>query len=127
MPPARRIAATAQEQGKAILSIAGFRIIPGTQATIAPGAGAEATYTVLNAACRRVVAIHLGTGNGDIRFELNAAATATKIPVIPARYFIVDVLSPRPATPTEPAKVGDVLHFFNTTGGAITVYLVETE
>lgn len=121
----RRISEASYELAKATLSMAGLRFI--SQANISVGAGADGTYTVLSDACRRVVAIHIGTGNNDIHFNLNAAATAAHVPVIPARYFVIDVQSPRPGTPVEPAKAGDVLHFFNTTAGAITVYLVETD
>src|SRR5512147_465429 len=120
----RRISEASWELAKASLSMAGLRQI--LQANISVGAG-DSTYTVQSENCRRVVAIHLGTGNGDIRFNLNAAASASTVPVIPARYFVVDVQSPRPATPTEPAKTGDVLHFFGTVAGPTTVYLVETD
>ena len=121
----RRISEASYELAKATLSMAGLRFI--SQTSISVGSGADGTYTVLSDGCRRVVAIHLGAANGDIRFNLNAAATSAHVPVIPARYFVVDVQSPRPATPTEPAKTGDVLHFFNTSAGALTVYLVETD
>ncbi len=121
----RRISEASFDLAKATLSMAGLRMI--SQTNISVGAGADGTYTVLNEACRRVVAVHIATGNGDIRFNLNAASDATKVPVIPARYFVVDVQSPRPATPVQPAVTGDVLHFFNTTAGAIVVNIVETE
>lgn|SRR5512135_90332 len=121
----RRTSVSTYELAKAILSVAGLRQI--LQTSISVGTGADGTYTVQSENCRRVVALHIGTGNGDIRFNINAAASASTIPVIPARYFVVDVQSPRPASPGEAAKVGDVLHFFNTTAGSITVYLVETD
>jgi hypothetical protein len=124
-PPARRIAASNYELAKAVIAMAGVRQL--VQANISVAGTSDGTYTPVNAATRRVIAIHLGTGNNDIHFNLNAAASSSTVPVIPARYFVIDCYGPRPATPTQPALTADVLHFFNTTGTAITVYLVETD
>lgn len=109
----RKIAQMEWEQGKAILSLAGIRELK--QATIAPTTGANAAYTVTEAGTRRVVAIHLGAANGDIRYRTTTAASATNMPVIPARYFVID------------CKKNDVLNFFNTSAGTITINLMEIE
>ena len=93
----RRISDASWELAKGMLSIAGLRQV--RQANITVTATTDVTYTVQDEQTRRVVAIHLGTGNGDIRFNINAAASATNLPVIPARYFVVDFQSPRPAIP----------------------------
>lgn len=112
-PPARRISASNYEAAKAMLSVAGLRQL--IQANISAANGADSTYTVQNKATRRVVIVHLNAGNGDLRFNINANATATTVPVLAGRYFVVDCLQ------------NDVLHFFNTTGTSFTVYLVETD
>lgn len=109
----RRPSSIEYEGFRAMLALAGVRQLK--QSSVAPGAGANSAYTVTEAGTRRVVAIHLGTGAGDIRFNHDAVADATKIPVIPQRYFVVD------------AEKDDTLNFFNTSGGAITVYVMEID
>lgn len=109
----RRPSSIEYEAARATLSLAGIREL--VQANISATATANTVYTVANISTRRVIVIHLGTGNGDIRFKHDAAAAATSIPVIPARYFVVD------------AEKDDTLNFWNTTAGAITVYLMEIE
>lgn len=109
----RDTSAIQYEAARAMLALAGIREI--VQGSVAPGASANAAYTVVDVRTRRVVCVHLGTGAGDIRFRYNVAATATNIPVIPQRYFVVD------------AEKDDTLNFFNTTGGAITVYVMEID
>lgn len=93
------------------LSLAGVRFIE--QASHSATNGVSTTYTVQDIRTRRVVLIHIGTGNGDIRVAFNEAATATHIPLIPARYFSVD------------AKKNDTIRFFNTTGAPIVVNILE--
>ena len=99
------------EADLAMIAVAGLRILK--QTSVAPGASANVAYTVTEGDTRRVACIHIGTGNGDIRFKYNAAAAATDIPLIPALYVIVD------------ATKDDTVQFFNTTAGAITVHLLE--
>ena len=101
------------EAARAMLSLAGIRQLK--QATVAPGASANASYTVTEAATRRIVAIHLGTANGDIRFNYNAASTATSLPMPTGSFLIIDV------------QKDDTVQFFNTSGGALTVNLMEIE
>jgi len=109
----RDLSAIQYEAHRAMLALAGVRQI--VQASVAPGASAEATYTVIDRRTRRVIVCHLGTGAGDIRFDFNATASSADMPIIPQRYFVVD------------AEKDDVLHFFNTSAGAITVYLMEID
>lgn len=99
------------EAALAQLSLAGIRFIK--QATHSATNGANTVYTVTEPGTRRVVIIHLGTGNGDIRVAYKEAATATSLPVIPARYLVID------------AKKDDTVQFWNTTGGVITVNILE--
>lgn len=101
------------EGNQALVALAGIRQLK--QTSISVGSSAENTYTVTEVGTRRVVCLHLATNNNDIRFDYNATATSTDMPVIPARYFVVD------------SEKDDVLHFYNTSGGAITVYLMEVE
>jgi hypothetical protein len=110
---ARRLAANEFEGMKALLSLAGVRVI--NQTTHSATNAANTAYTVTSKRTRRVIIIHLGAGNGDIRFNFGAAATATHLPVIPARYFVVD------------ATLADTLNFWNTTGAPITVNVMEIE
>lgn len=93
------------------LSLAGVRFIK--QASHTATNGVDTSYTVTEPNTRRVVLVHIATGNGDIRVAYNEAATATSLPLIPARYFVVD------------AKKNDVIHFFNTTGAGIVVSVLE--
>lgn len=102
----------AWESGRANLSLAGVRYL--AQGSVAVGASAEGTYTVVNGSTRRVIVAFAGTF-GDIRFDYNATASATDFPLMPNTHFRVDA-----------AKDG-VLHFYNTSGGSITVYLMEIE
>lgn len=110
---ARRLAANEFEGFKALLSLAGLRVI--NQNTHSATNAATTAYTVVAKRTRRVIVIHLGTGNGDIRFNFGAAATANHLPVIPARYFVID------------ASIGDTLNFWNTTGAPIVVNVMEIE
>lgn len=111
----RRISNADFEANHALIALAGFRLIQGGQVQLSCGPTADNPYTVVHANCRRVVALHLAAGDGDIRFEYGAAADATKLPILPRRYFIVD------------AGVGHVLHFYNTSGVSVNVFLAETE
>lgn len=99
------------EAALAQLSLAGVRFL--LQALHSATTGANTVYTVADSRTRRVVVIHLSTGNGDLRADYNQAATATSLPVIPARYFVID------------AKKGDTLQFWNTTGGTFNVNILE--
>jgi len=111
----RRKQALHWEGQKANLSQAGWSVI--VQGNVAPGASANASYTVTGGNTentRRVVISWPGT-EGQIRFNYNAAATVTSFALAPAVYTIID------------ADVGDTLQFFNTSGGVITVTLLEIE
>ncbi len=101
------------ESMRAQLSLAGWRLI--VQGNVAPGASANAAYTVVNAQTRRVAINFAGTVFGEIRLEINAAATATDFPLEPASYTVVDV------------EKDDTVNFFNTSAGAITVYVLELD
>ena len=109
----RKLGHVTHEANRAALALAGLRMI--LQSSISALSGADTTYTLTGTNTRRCIVIHLGAGAGDIRFDYNAAAIATDFPFLPQRYFSVD------------AKAGDVLHFYNTTASAITVYVMEVE
>lgn len=113
MAQLRSLSAIEFEAARAMLALAGIRQI--VQATVAPTTGANAGYTVQDIRTRRVVCLHLGAAAGDIRFNYNATATSAHLPVIPQRYFVVD------------AEKDDVLNFFNTSAGTITVNLMEID
>ena len=98
------------EQQLATLSLAGWKVL--AQGNAAPGAGARAAYTVTNARTRRCIISFVGTF-GDIRFEYNANSVATDFPLQPGVYMPID------------CQEDDTLDFWNTTGGAITVYVME--
>jgi plastocyanin len=100
------------EQSLAARSSAAHRIL--AQAVIAPGAGAAAAHTVADKAVKRLVCLYAAGTAGDIRVELNAAAAATDMPLVPGEYFAVEV------------EVGDTVSFWNTTGGGLNVYVMET-
>lgn len=117
------------EAVRAVMSMAGIRQI--LQANISATNGADTTYTVQDPGTRRVIFIHASAGSLDIRFNINAAASASTIPIIPTRYVVVDAHGPlnKPTPPgqsviTVPA---DVLHFFNTTGSPVTIFIMEIE
>lgn len=112
MPP-RRPSSVEFEAARAMLSLAGARQL--LQANISALATANTSYTVADIRTRRVVIIHLGAGNGDIRFNFGAAVASTNIPVPSARFMVVD------------AEKDQTLQFFNTTAGAITVYFMEID
>ena len=108
---APRIKDTQHEAGLAAISLAGVRLL--VQATIAPGAAANVAYTVVNGATKRVVLFHDSGVNTDLRVELNAAATATDMPLATGVYFVLDAVK------------DDTVQVFNTTGGALTVNIAE--
>jgi len=106
-----RIKDTRHEAGLAAISLAGVRLL--VQATIAPGASANLAYTITSSATRRVVLFHDSGTNTDLRVELNAPATATDMPLASGVYFVLDAVK------------DETVQVFNTTGGAITVNIVE--
>lgn len=108
---APRIKDTRHEAGLAAISLAGVRLL--VQATIAPGASANASYTVAEGATRRVVLFHDSGGNLDLRVELNAAADATDMPLASGVYFVLEAVK------------DETIQVFNTTGGALTVNIAE--
>ena len=102
------------ESARAVLSLAGMQDV--LQDTHTATAGADTAYTVAGGVkVRRVMMCHLGSGAGDIRFRRGAAADATHVPLFPQTYFVVD------------AEDDEELHFYNTTVGDITIYIVELE
>lgn len=109
----RKLTSIEFEGMRALLSLAGIR--PILQATVSATPGANTSYTVQDNRTRRVLIIHLGAGNGDIRFALDGAATANSLPILPARYVVVD------------AAKDQTLNFWNTTAAAITVNLAELD
>ena len=113
MASPRNAAAMAWEAWRAMLSLAGWRII--IRAKKSPGAAAEATYTVLNKNCRRVALSSPGTAYGDILVDVNATADADSFPVPLNAHLVVD------------AGKDDIVHVFNTTAGALDVIFLELE
>lgn len=112
MTEARKVARLDWEAHLAAVSLAGVRIL--VQATVAPTAGNEATYTVTSAATKRVVLFHDSGNNLDIRFTYgNTAADANDLPVATGIYFVVDV------------EKDEVIRVFNTSGATITVNVAE--
>lgn len=93
------------------VSLAGIR--PIIQDSVSVNATAEGTYTIADIRTHRVVLFHDGSTNTDIRVELNATADNTVMPVVPGAYFVMEVTK------------GDVVHLYNTTGGAIVVFFME--
>lgn len=122
MPP-RRVTAVEFEGALAQLAVAGIRQI--LQATVTAAPGASTPYTIQNTRTRRVLCIHLNSGAGDIRFNYNAAATATSFPVMPQRYFPVDASANGPTAANPSGGTADTLNFFNTTGSSVIIYIVE--
>lgn len=95
----------------AAISLAGIRIF--VQSSVAPGAGAAATYTVTDANAHRLLAFHNSGANTDIRMEQGGTAVATDMPMASGVYVAFEV------------EKDDTVSFFNTTAGGLTVYVVE--
>lgn len=109
---ARNKSAMTWEQARAMLSMAGMLDV--LQDTHTATANSDTTYTIAGGVnVRRVLITHLGSGAGDIRFRRGAVASASYVPIFPQTHFVVD------------AEDGEVLHFYNTTAGDITLYIVE--
>lgn len=109
---------------EATRALAGVREL--VQATVAPLAGGEASYTVANAETRRLMCVHLGASTpaaGDIRFRCNATAAATHMPLAPQKYALFELSGPR--TIGANAQAGETISFFNTSADTVTVYLLE--
>ncbi len=106
-----RIKDAKHESALAQISLAGVRLL--VQSSIAPGAGANASYEVTEGATRRVVLFHDSGVNTDLRVEQNAAATATDMPLVSGAYFVVEAVK------------GETVQVWNTTGGALTVNIAE--
>lgn len=125
MPPQpRRVSMVQWEAGKAMLSLAGIRQLK--QTSISVNTVTDGTYTVTEPATRRVVAIHAGAAYGDIRFNINAAASGTSFPVLAQRYFVVDARAAH-SVPGQGTLAADVLHFFNASAGTLVVSIMEIE
>lgn len=122
MTTPRRAASLEWEANRATLALAGIRILK--QAVVTAAAGVSTGYTLANIQTRRLVCLHLGAGNTDIRISYNTAALATHLPVLPGRYFLIDAGFVKDAAGTQNA---DIVYFYNETGGSISVYVVEIE
>jgi hypothetical protein len=109
----RKVGDSAYELARAIIALAGLRVVK--QATISPGASAAASYTVTEANTRRVLAIHNSAAAFDIRVNPLGTATNSHFPVLPQFYFGVD------------AGEGDVISYYNASAGSVTVYILELE
>lgn len=96
---------------RAMISLGGVR--PIQQSTIDVAGTSQGTHTVDDSGCQRVLVFHDASTNTDIRFALNGTADGDSLPVVPGAYFVVQAVK------------GDVLHFYNTTGGSITLNVVE--
>ena len=107
----RTPSAVSHEAMLAALATAGIRML--LQDTVSATNGANTPYTVAAKTTRRVMVLHLSSGNGDIRFNVNAAATATSFPLLAATCFVLDVAP------------GGTVNFWNTTASPITVYVIE--
>lgn len=107
----RKITNESRDAQQAMIALAGWRVISQTSVNAAPGT--NTAYTVADDRTKRVVVLHLAAGNTDIRFAFNTAASSASLPLLPARYIVVD------------AGKGNTLNFWNTTAAAITVFLVE--
>jgi hypothetical protein len=108
----RPLSSIEYEGARAMLSLAGLRLI--SQSLVTGGAaGSDNTYTVTGPNTRRVV-MYVNHATNVVRFNVNAAATASHLPIKNQTYFVVD------------AKKNDVLHFFDTTGGT-PVHFVEVD
>lgn len=107
----RRKSSLVHEAERAMLSLAGWNII--IQDTVSAGAGANTAHTIESPNCRRVAFLYLSGTTGDIRFNVDAAATASHAPVMVDTWMVVDAAAS--------------VQFWNTTGGGLTVYILELE
>ena len=96
------------------LSLAGVRPMEQSVVSVSASASSEQTYTIEDPATRRAIVVHLAANDDDIRFELNSTADSSSFPLLSSVYFGVQV------------EQGDVLHFFNTSGSPVTIYIMET-
>lgn len=108
----RRPSALVYEGARAMLSLAGIRMISQSKIT-GGGAGSNNTYTVLSVDTRRVI-IYVDHASNIVRLNIDAAATANHIPVKNQVYLVVDV------------EKGQVINLFDTTGGTL-INVVEIE
>jgi hypothetical protein len=111
-----RVTGPLDDTALAAMAIAGLRIL--SQSVVTATAGASTSYTVTDKNCRRVVCLHTGTGAGDIRINFNAAATATHMPMLPQRYFVVEACINGDGT-------AETVRFWNTTVSSISVNVME--
>lgn len=98
------------EVNRATLSIAGWRVV--LQDVHTATTGTSTAYTVAGRNTRRVVVCFTGSFL-DIRVEVNAAAEATDFPLMPDFHHTFDL------------SEDETLNFYNTTGGDISVYILE--
>lgn len=99
------------ESALAALSLAGVNIQKQTSISVATAS--EGTYTLTEQPTKRAILFHTAANDDDIRFALNATASATSFPIASSVYFAVA------------AEVDDVLHVYNAAGSSVTVHILE--
>ena len=105
------------EAQMASVSLAGIR--PLVMSSVSVGATSNGSYLVSdNDMTERLVVYHDSGNNLDIRFDISspnapATATATSFPIGSGIYFVMEVDN------------GETLSLYNTSAGAITVYVCE--
>lgn len=100
------------ESQLAAISMAGMR--PEAVDSVSVGASSEETYAMTVVFAKRIVLFHdRANEDTDIRFAINETADSDSFPVAAGTYFVVEM------------DDNDVLHLFNASAGAITVYLME--
>lgn len=99
------------ESALASISLAGVR--PLVQDSVDLLTTSEEIYTVTDRRTKRLVILRTAGASLDIRFDLNATASATSFPILPSVYFVLEV------------EYGDALHLYNVNAGSLTVYVLE--
>lgn len=126
-PANRRPHSIEYEGMRAMLALAGIRML--SQAVVTGGgANSDNTYPVVDSNTRRVIILHNAATFGNIRFNMNAAATVNSMPIVAQRYFVVDARGPYtiPAAAAQgnPISVaGDIIHFFDVAGGTVVNFM----
>lgn len=118
--PNRKSHNLAFESQRAMLSLAGIRMLSQSLVT-GGGAASDNSYTMVNSNARRVI-IFVNHATNVVRFNMNAAATASHLPILNQRYFIVDARGPYQEA-NGIAVAADVIHFFDTTGSTPVHFL----
>jgi len=98
------------EVNRATLSMAGWRVV--TQDVHSATASSATAYTVQEVNTRRAVVAFAGSFL-DIRLNINTTAAATDFPLMPSHHHVFDV------------SKDETINIYNTTGGAIDVFILE--